>query len=291
MADIATYSLDDVQTVVISEMKTAELFCKPTDHPRAFLLTGQPGAGKTTLSAILGNQCFGDIHLINGDDFRRHHPHYKELHATYGADAVPMTSAFSGAVTESLIEELSNRHFNLIIEGTGRTVEVPARTAELLNSKGYTVRMAVIAARPEFSLAGTMLRFYNMNESGTTPRATAIDAHDNVVKVLPDNLDKLVALPQISGITIWTRERIEIYDSDKERVAPSSALRGFWNHPWTKLEREEAWELLDRLRGCEATQRLGCGDEIAEIGRRFHDAIERSQATQNVQLEDDELDL
>lgn len=291
MNDLTSFSSTIVHAVVEEFVSKAEERHKPARDPSAVLLAGQPGAGKTVLSEIFSENHNGNSILINGDDYRRLHPHYKELHATYGADAVPMTSAFSGAVTESLIEELSNRRFNLIVEGTGRTVEVPARTAELLKSKGYAIRMAVIAARPEFSLAGTLLRFYNMNESGTTPRATAIEAHDNVVRSLPDNLDKLAALPQIDGITIWTRDRVEIYDSGKERAAPSSALRGFWNHPWTKREKEEAWELLDRLRGCEAKQRLGCGDEIAEIGRRFHDAIERSQAMQNIQLEDDELDL
>lgn len=46
-----------------------------------------------------------------------------------------MTSGFSGAVTERLIHETSERGIHLIIEGTGRTTDVPHRTAELLVKK------------------------------------------------------------------------------------------------------------------------------------------------------------
>ena len=99
-----------------------------------------------------------------------------------------MTSPFSNAVTERLIEELSDLHFNLVIEGTGRTVQVPKSTVELLTTKGYTVDMAVITARPEVSLISTLLRFYQMNEGGTIPRATALSAHDDIVPRCPATL-------------------------------------------------------------------------------------------------------
>ena len=63
-------------------------------------------------------------------------------------------------------------------------MEVPKVTAERLAAEGYAVEMAVIAARPGISLISTLLRFYQMEERGTIPRATAISAHDSIVAAL-----------------------------------------------------------------------------------------------------------
>ena len=43
-------------------------------------------------------------------------------------------------MVEALVEELSNQKYNLIVEGTLRTVDTPAKTAKLLkeNGIGYT---------------------------------------------------------------------------------------------------------------------------------------------------------
>ena len=86
----------------------------------------------------------------------------------------------------------------MVVEGTGRTVEVPKRTSELLTAKGYTVEMAVIATRPILSLISTVQRFYQINARGTIPRATAVEAHDNVVSALPGK----VTLSSLRGTTM-----------------------------------------------------------------------------------------
>ena len=74
-----------------------------------------------------------------------------------------------------MIEGLSEQKINMIIEGTGRTTEVPHHTAELLIGQSYGVELAAIAVRPVVSLCSTLLRFYKMNEGGTIPRATAME--------------------------------------------------------------------------------------------------------------------
>ena len=208
-SNIADYKPDDVERVVVSELDEIEKHNRHS-QPTAILLAGQPGAGKTGLSSMLVKMFQNDVYLINADEYRRYHPNYQNLYRQYGADSVQMTGAFSGAVTERLIQEASGHKINLIIEGTGRTTEVPHRTAALLMGKGYQVELAVMATRPELSLCSTLLRFYEMNEGGTVPRATAASAHDHVVDVLPDNLDTLINDPVISKIAIWST----IHDRD-----------------------------------------------------------------------------
>ena len=130
----ADFLPSDVEAVVASERNYAARYNRQSE-PRAILLAGQPGAGKTVLSSMLNKLLCGNVYFINADEYRRFHPNYKELYARYGSDSVQMTSGFSGAVTERLIHETSERGIHLIIEGTGRTTDVPHRTAELLVKK------------------------------------------------------------------------------------------------------------------------------------------------------------
>ena len=269
VSGLAAFEDRDVEAVVQDEVKLAMSRYQRQVRPRAILLAGQPGAGKTELSSMLSSEMAGDVAFINGDDYRRYHPYRRQLYQKFGADSVGMLSPFSNAVTERLIKVLSGHRLNLIVEGTGRTVEVPKTTAEYLASEGYAVEMAVIAARPEISLISTLLRFYQMKERGTIPRATAISAHDNVVAVLPGNLDELVSLPCISRLSIWNRDLWQLFDSDVDMGLSSEALTGYWDSPWTLDELQCACDDLSILREKEQHFQLGQGSAIDELARRI----------------------
>ena len=263
------FSESDIINLLAKELRQNLRRYRQAAHPRGILLAGQPGAGKTGLSDLMISLLNGNAVFINADEYRRYHPNYRALYQKYGADAVQKTAAFSASVTENLIAEVSDRHINLIIEGTGRTVEVPRATARLLTSKGYDVELAVLAVRPETSLTSTLLRFYQMNEGGTVPRATAIEAHDAVVRALPENLDALCQEPSISHLTIWDRELHCLFDSIAEPRKPSAVLTRFWNRTWTDEELKEAKQSITLLRQQEATSQLGQGSVICELERRI----------------------
>ena len=103
--------------------------------PQAFLIGGQSGAGKTTLHKIIHRRLDGNGISINGDDYRKFHPRFLELQRIYGDEAVNYTAPWAGRMTEALIDSLSRIGYNLVIEGTLRTAEVPLKTAELLRQR------------------------------------------------------------------------------------------------------------------------------------------------------------
>ncbi len=276
MGELTSAEVHAADRTVDRELKWAEKNIHAQATPKAVLLAGQPGAGKTVLSTLMLPSLDNDAALINGDDYRRYHPNYKALYEEFGSDAVAKTSPFSNSVTETLIQRFSDLHYNMVVEGTGRTVEVPKRTSELLTAKGYTVEMAVIATRPILSLISTVQRFYQMNARGTIPRATAVEAHDNVVSALPGNLDTLCELPTISRITIWTRDTELVYDSRVYYFLPSSALNSVWNKKWSSSEIATTKELIAELRSLEEKSGLGQGHVINEIGKRFQYEISKS---------------
>ena len=132
---------------------------KSSKQPIAILLGGQSGAGKTTIHRIKQKEFQGNIVIIDGDSFRSQHPHYLELQKEYGKDSVEYTKDFAGKMVEYLVTELSHLGYNLLIEGTLRTIDVPKKTAQLLKSKGYEVQLAIIATKPKLSYLSTLIRY------------------------------------------------------------------------------------------------------------------------------------
>ena len=164
MESIECYSDEElyegIQEIVSSSVVGACL--APSDKPQAILLGGQSGAGKTTLHNVFRNAMNGNVIVVNGDEYRSFHPRYKQICAQYGIDSPAHTAAWAGRMVEAIIDALSIMGYNLIIEGTLRTSEVPLKTARLLRDRGYSVSLALMAVKPEISLISCQLRYEQM---------------------------------------------------------------------------------------------------------------------------------
>ena len=125
-----------------------------------------------------------------------------------------------------------------------------------------------MAVHPVLSLIGTLRRFYEMRDRGTVPRATAVEAHDRVVAVLPDNLDILRLDTSISRITLWNRDGQRLYDSAVDPGLPSEALRRQWNRPWSRKELQAVQRQISELRQKEEATSSGQAEAIRELERR-----------------------
>lgn len=105
-------------------------------NPKAYLLGGQPGSGKTTLHAVISDIENDNVITIDNDTFKQQHPNYEELADKYGKEVSEHTKDFSNKMTENIIDVLSDKKYNLTIEGTLRTTDVPIKTAFKLSNKG-----------------------------------------------------------------------------------------------------------------------------------------------------------
>jgi UDP-N-acetylglucosamine kinase len=196
----------------------------PVNTPTAYILGGQPGAGKTTLQRIIA-KTEPNIIVINGDEYRKYHPNFSKLQAKFGNDSVLHTQKFSNYITETLIRQLSDEHYNLVIEGTLRTAETPLSTCKQLKNKDYNVELAVMAVNKQTSWQGTIDRYNIMKSKGETPRATPKAHHDLVVAVLPENIDKLYKSGEFDNITLYNRNGDNLYDMRKTpNQSPASIL-------------------------------------------------------------------
>lgn len=202
----------------------------PNNMPQAFLLGGQPGAGKTGLQYIIKQQLADsqNIIIINGDAYRIYHPRINEIEIN-GDDLAISTQEFVHKMTESIISDLSNKKYNLIIEGTLRTVEVPEKTSNMLKNIGYITNLYVIAVNREKSWNSTINRYNEMKKQGLIPRATTKEHHDLVCNNICKNLDELQRKNIFNCIKIYNRKNELLYDSLNDSRKASSVLSPILN--------------------------------------------------------------
>ena len=196
--------------------------------PFAYVLGGQPGAGKNRLTQILQRSSGGNMMVINGDDFRRHHPDAERLYARHGADAARYTADFAGYITEKAIREASEDGYNLIIEGTFRTARVPLNTLYDLQGKGYRTGVAIMAVPAEISWASVIERYEKQLAVGEAARMTPRSHHDRVVDRLAANANTVYRECKLEDFLVYSREH-KLYDSRTQRGLPGEYINAELN--------------------------------------------------------------
>lgn len=182
----------------------------PVAAPTAYLLGGQSGSGKSTIHKIILKSDPNTI-VIDGDRFRERHPYFKEIQKEYGREAANYTQPFVNKMVEALIERFSNEKYNLIIEGTCRSISVPLNTCDLLKSKGYAVNLAVMCTDKDVAWQSTIDRYNEMETHGLLPRAVPRDKYDKMVAVLPGNISKLYNSKKFDDIILYNRSKERLY--------------------------------------------------------------------------------
>ncbi|CNZ84948.1 zeta toxin family protein [Streptococcus pneumoniae] len=134
--EIQDYTDSEFKHALARNLRSLTRGKKSSKQPIAILLGGQSGAGKTTIHRIKQKEFQGNIVIIDGDSFRSQHPHYLELQQEYGKDSVEYTKYFAGKMVESLVRELSHLGYNLLIEGTLRTL---SRLYRYQDSQGISI--------------------------------------------------------------------------------------------------------------------------------------------------------
>lgn len=219
----------------------------PMDKPKAYLLGGQSGSGKSALQVLVRKELNKNVVIIDGDTFRSQHPNAKEITEKYGKEDVKYTAKFAGQMVEQLVEVLSDQNYNLLIEGTLRTTDVPLKTATLLKEKGYDTELLVMVVNPAISYLSTISRYEKLYaQNHEIARATPKEHHDLIVEHLPNNLEELKKRSVFSNIRMYKRSGEEIYNQQKSpNVSPKECILEHWESPISAEEVKMVTDVLD----------------------------------------------
>ena len=234
---IESYSSEDFDKALERTIDFLTFNKNISSTPRAVILGGQSGAGKTTIHRVKMLESKGNYIVIDGDTYRAQHPYFRELQEKYGVNSVDYTKMFAGKMVEAVIDKLSSLKYNLIIEGTLRSAAVPINTATLLKSKGYTVDFCLIATKPELSYLTTQLRYLEMMiVDPLQARATPKDHHDGIVKSLVSNSNELEQSGLFESLQVYKRDLEQVYNSKLSTESVGTVVDKILFGPWTSDE-------------------------------------------------------
>ena len=183
--------------------------------PTAYILGGQPSSGKSSLAKIAQTE-EPNLLLINGDEYRVHHPRYDELLSDPIAFSRE-TQIFSNVFTEGLIAEAIRNRLSVSVEGTMRRSEVVANTAKQFKKAGYKVELICISAPYEFTAINLFSRFAGEVQSLGNGRLADFESHHQACIGIPKTLDDAYEDTNIDRIRLYSIFGIDLI-ADYKRV-------------------------------------------------------------------------
>lgn len=201
---------------LFEQLKDQLLSVKPAHSiPTAYILGGQPSSGKSSLAKIAQTE-EPNLLLINGDEYRVHHPRYDELLSDPIAFSRE-TQIFSNVFTEGLIAEAIRNRLSVSVEGTMRRSEVVADTAKQFKKAGYKVELICISAPYEFTAINLFSRFAGEVQSLGNGRLADFESHHQACIGIPKTLDDAYEDKNIDRIRLYSIFGIDLI-ADYKRV-------------------------------------------------------------------------
>lgn len=210
----------------------------PDPHPTTVFLGGQPAAGKTS-GGDLARLAIPGILAIEGDSFRKYHPHYDHI---LGLDRVRMaevTAKAAGYWTGRAVTLADDMGLSSLIEGTWRNSATVLDEAARAKRLGRATWAMIVATPPAFSRVGIVSRYLIACRTRHDPRWTPPEAHDEAVRRLPGAVPEIAGSGLIDRFTVVDRDGAVLADgrSPADRAAAARRWREAFDRPLTAEER------------------------------------------------------
>ena len=131
-----------------------------TQHePKAYMIGGQPGAGKTRSTEKLEEQYDYNILKIDMDNYREFHPNYEQINHVYGKEASLYTNKFAAEVRDAIMKRALDNKYNVIIDGTMKNHALAEKQINQLEKAGYNIETRIYTCSKETSWSDVNERY------------------------------------------------------------------------------------------------------------------------------------
>jgi HAMP domain-containing protein len=229
----------------------------PCSDPRAILVGGQPGSGKSQLLRLAQSSFGGpdSAVTINGDELRYFHPGYDRFVREHELTMPDRTAPEVSIWVENLVDLAASNRLNVIIEGTFRRPGVTLKTTTDLIRSGYRVDAWAIGLHEWQSRLGILTRYFEMKRGMGWGRWSPRIAHDTSYHAMSSTLVALEASGTIERFTAHRRDGTIIAEFEgplQVRGSPqfhsiAAAVLAERTRSWSELELNEFLEGIDRL--------------------------------------------
>ena len=271
------------------------------EKPRAILLGGQPGSGKSELARMAQHELSqnGRAVVIDADKLRERNPVYQALSITDPKNAADLTHKEAAEWARRLTTATVQGRRNLVIDGTMRDPKGVLTLAAKLREHGYTVEARVIAVSPEVSINRARLRFEEQMAARGVGRFVNQAQHDVAYKGLADSVSALESARAVDAIRVYDASQREIYANQlvrgswQQEPGAQQALTEERTRTWSHAEHRNQVALLTDITRL-AGQREGYRDQVfytlesvsQRNGKAYDNVHEAAQAFLSARAED-----
>ncbi|MFP8894083.1 zeta toxin family protein [Chryseobacterium sp. EZn1] len=193
---------DDIFDIIVEELTAGYL---PSEYPKAIILGGAPGSGKTELekeeSAMLGDNAV----ICNADNLRDFHPLSKRFKKRYPTFYPEITAEYAQRWNDLLCEYCQAKRLNFILETTFSSGKRLDDTIRQIKDSDYEANIMLVAVNPRLSLLGTFIRYENSIENLGLGRRVSKQAHDIRYNAIPITTQYVASSSLYDNIYIYSR--------------------------------------------------------------------------------------
>lgn len=222
------YKLDPEDHEAIYQDLKEDIFSgrTPSPQPRAIILGGQPGAGKSrALDTSAADFPGRNVVILNGDDYRRWHPLSNEILDTDEENYARLTDPDVREWTRRLLDEAVKERLNIVFESTMRSPEPITTTLVNLRKAGYLVTARVMAVHRFESITGIFRRYEQQKADIGHGRMAPLSVHDEAYTGLLNTLDSIQ--------TRKAADRIHSLSRTGDTVCDLIVSDGEWEPSWS----------------------------------------------------------
>jgi AAA+ ATPase superfamily predicted ATPase len=179
---------------------------KSADYPRAVLLGGQPGSGKSKLAniAVAETKSSEGVVIIAADNYRNLHPKFEdEIVKLYPQEAPLIVAPVANKWAAMLIKDAVEERKNIIFESALANSYVATSMIDSFKRAEYKVDLKIMAVKKELSKLGTFLRYESMIKENGWGRAVPPKEHDVRYNNLPGTIYEICKDNKYHNITLY----------------------------------------------------------------------------------------
>ncbi len=227
---------------------------KPQEQPCAIITGGQPGSGKSGLTAMAIERFRESGYvLVDADKMRPYHPEYTKLMRADDKIAANLTHADCGPWATRLMRDGVAGRRNLIIDQTSRDPAAMAAMTQRLRQAGYSVEFHAMAVSSEVSEQRILQRYEGQRARDGFGRYSTKDKHDEAYAGVANTVASVDAGGQVDRLCLFDRYLKLIYQNQlvegQWQPSPNArqALDAERSRPMTLQERRDFAKGYDGL--------------------------------------------
>ncbi|MEU6197613.1 zeta toxin family protein [Streptomyces sp. NPDC047061] len=188
-----------------------------SSDPRAVLVVGQPGSGKTESGHRWRPLIPGRSPVrISGDRFKSYHPHHQRLLIRDPRTAGKLIRPDYQLWQEMAEEYVRTIPADVVVEIAPGSPKGLLASAAAYRERGYHLTLVALAVRRADSRQGILHRYAVGSQGGELPcRLTPADGHDACYTSLPGALSAVERSAAVDVLTVVRRDQTELYRAER----------------------------------------------------------------------------